>query len=187
MLFALAGGVLLSLGYVKLEFRLTRTRIFSRTGLCLIVMLIIVCEYRAFYIRPEKMKMTFVDPKPKPYAEWLAARNNDPVILNLPFHRKMGHESYYMIDSVHHWRRMVNGYTAFVPASYRKYKSLVQTYPSEDVIRTLKKDGIDYVLLHPSEFEDFSEFKTLLAKSHAFPHRLEFMGRFGTVHIFRII
>lgn len=187
MFFTLAGGVILSFGYVKLESWLTRTRKFTPLGLCVIATLIMVSEFRAFYIRPAKMKMTFVEAEAKPYAKWLAAREDDPVILNLPIHERMGFESRYMIDSIHHWRRMVNGYTAFVPASYRKYKKLAKAYPSGEAVQALKKDGIRYVLLHPGEFEALTEFKALLERSYALPHLLNFVGRFGTVYIFEII
>jgi hypothetical protein len=187
MFVTLAGGVLISFGYVKIESWLTRTKKFTALGLCLITTLVMVSEFRALYIRPAKMKMTFVAPDPKPYAVWLAAQEDDPVILNLPMHENMADESRYMIDSVHHWRRMVNGYTAFVPASYRKYKDLAGVYPSEESLRVLKEEGIRYVLLHAGEFDDWRAFKTLLARSRALPHRLKCMGRFGTVYIFQII
>ena len=186
MLYMTAAGVIIGFGYVKLEEWVTKMKKFSPAGLCIIASLIIMSEVRAFYIKPTRMKMTFVTPEAKPYAVWLEGLEDDPVILNLPMHDNMGLESGYMIDSIHHWRRMVNGYTAFVPKTYHNYRRLMREYPSEEGIAKLKQDGITYILLHAGEYEVISDFEEALRSSREIPHLLEYVGRFETVYVFKI-
>ena len=93
-------------------------------------------------------------PPPQVYT-WLAAQPGEGPLVELPmldihgiFHRPAYHESIYQLHSVHHWKRLVNGYAGIEPPAYRELRSLLRRFPSEASLAALRVRGVRWVIVH---------------------------------------
>ena len=58
----------------------------------------------------------------------------------------------YMYFSLWHWRRMVNGYSGFAPASYREFVYGEIGFPSPPTIEALRRRGVTHVTVNCAFF-----------------------------------
>jgi hypothetical protein len=93
-------------------------------------------------------------PPPTVYS-WLASQPGDGPVVELPilnidgiFTRPAYHESIYQLHSVHHWKKLVNGYAGIEPAPYRELRELVRRFPSEASLSALRERGTRWIVLH---------------------------------------
>ena len=54
----------------------------------------------------------------------------------------------YMYFSLWHWTPMVNGYSGFIPNSYKELRSDMARFPSDDAVAALRRRGVTYVTLN---------------------------------------
>ncbi len=54
----------------------------------------------------------------------------------------------YMLDSVQHWKPMLNGYSGFVPASYVRHWEALRDFPSPGALQYLKRVGVTHVVVY---------------------------------------
>lgn len=52
-----------------------------------------------------------------------------------------------------HWKKLLNGFSAFIPRSYVDAARAMEGFPSRDSIHFLEGLGIEYVLVHSAELE----------------------------------
>jgi hypothetical protein len=98
-------------------------------------------EYRAF------------DGVPALYS--LLAREPGPVVLvEQPFYPPEGifENAEYVLNSTSHWRPVMNGYSGFVPASYREYVKTFWFFPREHAIEAMRRAGVTHVIVHTRRF-----------------------------------
>jgi len=93
-------------------------------------------------------------PPPEVYT-WLAAQPGEGPVVELPmldihgiFQRPAYHESIYQLHSVHHWKRLVNGYAGIEPPAYRELRERLRRFPSEPSIAALRARGVRWVVVH---------------------------------------
>ena len=55
---------------------------------------------------------------------------------------------FYMYYSTFHWRRLLNGYSGFLPTHYTQLLELLRTFPDEPSMRELRARHTDYVIVH---------------------------------------
>jgi hypothetical protein len=58
----------------------------------------------------------------------------------------------YMLNSTHHWRPLVNGYSGLMPASYFERRIDLAMFPDPDTLDVLRRLGVRYVVVHREEF-----------------------------------
>jgi hypothetical protein len=82
--------------------------------------------YRALALEPRAVVVEY------PMASPLAAFTNAP----------------YMLYSTRHWKRMVNGYSGFVPESYRRNWERTHRFPEPAALTALIELGVTHVVVH---------------------------------------
>jgi hypothetical protein len=83
-----------------------------------------------------------------PTYHWLSERAGEASIIELPFRYPIGKDSIYMYFSIFHKKRMVNGYSGFIPPAIHYIRNIFMGFPSWACMDILKVLGVDYVILH---------------------------------------
>lgn len=130
-------------------------------------------------------------PEPSPAHEWLATQPSESVVLELPVPTLDAlwlHEATYEVRSITHWRRLVNGYSAFLPREYARTLELMRTFPDRPSIDRLHELAVDFVVLNRQYFEadDYSRIVSALLMSQDFGAPLAFGTTMRQVIVFPI-
>jgi hypothetical protein len=72
------------------------------------------------------------------------------VVVELPFPHPWAvfHNAKYMLNSTAHWKPMVNGYSGFVPNSYREHYEQLAEFPDDRSIAALRRLGVTHLFVH---------------------------------------
>ncbi len=62
-----------------------------------------------------------------------------------------------MLYSTRHWRPMLNGYSGFIPPSYRDFAEKLADFPSAHALDTLRAAGVTHVVVHHDRFGPMPE------------------------------
>jgi hypothetical protein len=78
----------------------------------------------------------------------------DAVVVEMPLPepRSVFHNARYMLNATEHWRPMLNGYSGFVPYSYREHFDLLGGFPNSESIAALQTLGVTHVFVHLGQF-----------------------------------
>lgn len=103
------------------------------------------------------------DPRPSEVDTWLAGNPSGTVVLELPAptgKTLWRREPEYQLRSIHHWQRLVNGYSAFAPKAYVQLINDLPDFPQRHVIAALREIGVKYIVVHREYFQatDFDRF-----------------------------
>jgi hypothetical protein len=133
--------------------------------------------------------------------QWLSQQPAETVVLELPMPDPSVlwmYETTYSYNSIFHWRKLANGYSAFAPPAYLQTLELMRAFPNDQSIRRLQRTGVDYVIVHkgylaPEQYDalvaamrDRDEFGTRLIfgrgdeEVSVFPLRNQAAGRRAT-------
>jgi hypothetical protein len=92
-----------------------------------------------------KLRPVWMDP-PRVYA---ATKNLPRIVLaELPMPLDETLNTPYMYFSVWHWSPLVNGYSGYIPASYKQLRSDIARFPSDDAIDVLRRRGVTHVTIN---------------------------------------
>jgi hypothetical protein len=107
-----------------------------------------------FWSRPPLRDATL---RPMMVDRWLATLPEDTVLLELPL-PELDHlwryETWHQVRSIHHWRRLVNGYSGFIPLSYANTLIDMKTFPDENSIGRLRRLSVDFLVVRRRSFPD---------------------------------
>jgi hypothetical protein len=84
---------------------------------------------------------------PPTYA-WLKEQGKEAVVLELPFAEWIPCEALYLYFSTYHKKRIVNGYSGFIPASAYWLKETFRKFPDPESLRLLEALHVDFVVFH---------------------------------------
>ncbi len=122
-----------------------------RASASVLLVLVLLAEYASFPLKfwhaPREIPAVY---------GWLAGREEDAAIVELPMPRSAGtvfREAKYMYFSTFHWKNMVNGYSGFFPPTYWTVNRVMQTFPSPASIDMIDVLGVRYVVLHLGKFD----------------------------------
>ncbi len=111
-----------------------------------------------------------VDTEPAACYSWLAEQDDDFSIIELPMYAdNIAHrEAAYVLDSTHHWKKLVNGYSGFFPPATLPIKLIMSSFPGDESIALLRRLGVRYAVIHWWRMEprDIRRVKTSL-QQHA--------------------
>jgi hypothetical protein len=84
----------------------------------------------------------------------LAQEPGRVVLVEVPFWPPQGafQHGEYVLNSTAHWRPMFNGYSGYLPQSYRKNAQLFWYFPQEHAIQAMRRAGATHVIVHPKGF-----------------------------------
>jgi hypothetical protein len=118
--------------------------------------------------------------QPSPAHVWLAAQPRGTVVVELPMPGPLSlwrYETTHQFRSINHWRRLVNGYSGFVPSDYHITIEAMTRFPDRHSIARLRALSVDYVLVNRQYYEP-DEYRRLV-------NALTTSSEFGTPHAFR--
>jgi hypothetical protein len=123
-----------------------RRRHGGRAGFAIVVVALIAVNLEV--LRAPRPYQTFEGIPP--IYDMLAAAPADAVLVELPFPpaRANGPNAAYMVASTRHWRPLLNGYSGFVPASYRRRAASLAAFPDGDTIDELIAAGVTHIMIH---------------------------------------
>ncbi|MFC2157023.1 discoidin domain-containing protein [Acidobacteriota bacterium] len=131
-----------------------------------------------FLVIPHRMVTLPVGKEVPPTYEWIRDNAGDNPILELPFFSSPGRNSIYMFYSLFHKKKIVNGYSGYIPPSTLYFNGLVKTFPSDlclDVFRLLK---VKYVILHTAMWDEELTANKIRSIEDNFPDDLKIVKRF---------
>jgi hypothetical protein len=76
------------------------------------------------------------------------------VVVEQPFYPPEGifENAEYVLNSTAHWRPLMNGYSGFIPQSYREYVKTFWFFPREHAVEAMRRAGVTHVVVHPQRF-----------------------------------
>jgi hypothetical protein len=76
------------------------------------------------------------------------------VVAELPMYepRLFYGNAVYMLNSTRYWKPLVNGYSGFLPQSYVRTWTDMQSFPGHDALEAMHRRGITHVVLHEAGF-----------------------------------
>ena len=77
------------------------------------------------------------------------------VVAEVPFASRQDafRETPRMYRSTYGWWNLVNGYASYFPEGYFETRNTLNTLPSPESLAKLEKLNVDYVIVHPEEYE----------------------------------
>jgi hypothetical protein len=90
----------------------------------------------------------------------LLAREPGRVVLaEVPFYppQAVFENAAYVLASTAHWRPLMNGYSGYTPASYRRYAAAFWYFPEDWAISAMREAGVTHVMVHPARFYNDAE------------------------------
>ncbi len=97
---------------------------------------------------PQRMRFVPVRNDIPPTYRWLKERPKEASIIELPFRRRISKDTIYMYFSIFHQKKMINGYSGFIPPAILYIRKMFMSFPSWACLDILKALGVDYVILH---------------------------------------
>ena len=84
----------------------------------------------------------------------LAKEPGRVLLVEVPFWPPQGafEHAEYVLNSTAHWRPMLNGYSGYLPQSYRQNAQLFWYFPREHAIQAMRRAGATHVMIHPKGF-----------------------------------
>lgn len=83
---------------------------------------------------------------------WLAQQPGDFAILEIPLPTRPEEifgDAPYVYYSAYHWKKLVNGYSGFIPPGYtRLYQEELRGFPSKETLSRIQQLGVRYVIIH---------------------------------------
>ncbi len=125
-----------------------------------------------------------------PVSAWLATQPAG-VVADLPVvpgHQLPGEDPRYAYLSTFHWMPSINGYSGYYPASYLTRIDALRTFPAGLATETLRRAGVQYVVVHGSEYsrEEFIQVQSALAVDPAYRQLVSSHDGRGPALVYRL-
>jgi hypothetical protein len=76
------------------------------------------------------------------------------VVVELPLYPRRTYfaNAPYMLNSTRHWKKLVNGYSAFIPPTYDAFVDVLAGFPGQQAVGALRDAGVTHVVVHGDRF-----------------------------------
>jgi len=194
VLFGIA--ILAGLGSAKLFERFKN--ISAKYALAALILFFINLEYLSIPLRSIAIPVSSKDIPP--IYTWLKNLKEDAIILEYPFFPEIHKESIYMYLAIYHKKKIVNGYSGFIPCSADFLRENFNNFPNIKTLEMLKELKVNYVIIHLKMFPNekaaaqamrkiekiFDEFKFIKRFQYAFTDENAFQKYFGDDIIYKL-
>lgn len=156
-------AVMAGFGFKQIQKKFRKKQ--NRTLALVLVLILLNIEYLSI-----PLKMSFVPVRkeiPSTY-QWLKNQPGDFAILEFPFFQRLGWESVYMYFSIFHGKKIVNGYSGFLPPSYFYIREVFNSFPSKACIDILKSLDVKYLVFHSKMWKEQRVENTLARINNQF-------------------
>jgi hypothetical protein len=146
-LFLLGMAALAGIGLASL-----RARLPSRYATAIAALLVVVANVESL-----RAPFTYARFEGIPAIYSLLAKEPGPVVLvEVPFYPAQAffENGTYLVNATAHWRPLMNGYSGYVPESYRRNAASFWYFPEEWAIEAMRRAGATHVMVHPEAFGD---------------------------------
>jgi hypothetical protein len=141
----------------------------------ILVLILLNIEYLSI---PQRIRSVPVKGDIPPTYRWIQEQPGDFALLEFPFFSRVGWESVYMYFSTFHGKKIVNGYSGFLPPSYFFLREAFDSFPSPSTIDILKYLDVKYLVVH-TRMLNGQRTKTLIEDiENEFPDDLEIVKTF---------
>lgn len=123
-----------------------------------LLMLAAVSLFTAFEFVPTLPVDRFIDRGPatlEPAYQYLSENAPGAVVAEVPFASPADafRETPRMYRSTYGWWRLVNGYASYFPDGYPETRDALNTLPSPESLVELRRLEVEYVVVHPEQFD----------------------------------
>lgn len=154
-LFLLAVAILAGLGFAALR-QTHPSRRWAAVAAVAVVLLVNLEALRA------PIELRRFDGVPRIY-ELLAQEAGPVVLAEMPFYP--GHAAFenaeYVLNSTAHWRPLMNGYSGYIPASYRELAWVFWYFPREPVLQAMREAGVTHFTVHADRLGEAKAAETV--------------------------
>jgi hypothetical protein len=91
---------------------------------------------------------------PPEVEQWLARQPKPFVVVELPTTSYERLQSMYLLYSMAHWQKMVNGYSGTRPRFHRELYRELRAFPQPRTLERLVSMGVDYAVFHPGLYPE---------------------------------
>jgi hypothetical protein len=112
----------------------------------------------------------------------LAREPGRVVLVEAPFYppQAVFENAPYVLASTAHWRPLMNGYSGYIPESYREFAASFWFFPEDFAIQAMRRAGVTHVVVHPARF--YEDADKIMRQAAASPHLERIaIGRGGDV------
>lgn len=123
-----------------------------------LLVLAAISLFTAFEFIPTLPVDRFIDRGPatlEPAYEYLSENAPGAVVAEVPFASPEDafRETPRMYRSTYGWWRLVNGYASYFPDGYTETRDALNTLPSPESLAELRRLGVEYLVVHPEQFD----------------------------------
>jgi hypothetical protein len=94
-----------------------------------------------------RLELTSIWQRPPLLYSSLGSRSG-AILFEYPMHLETFQNFAYLYFSTWHWTKTVNGYSGFLPSSYRELEISTEKFPLQDTVAYLHKRGVTHVAIH---------------------------------------
>jgi len=192
----LAVAVLAGFGWKALSARFKSSRV-----RVLAVALLVVLLNAEFLSVPQKVKLLPVGDDIPPTYRWLKEQPGDFAVMELPQFDEIPDEAAFMYFSLFHGKRLVNGYSGFIPYSTDYLRAVFREFPSQGAVDILEKFKVKYIIFHAKDPEGRPRLHFLDSPSYSLKYYLRpvrsfrydfrkpngFDSRWGEDYVFEVL
>jgi hypothetical protein len=95
-------------------------------------------------------------------------------------------EALYVYYSAYHWKKLVNGYSGYIPPAYTIIGEAMKSFPSAQTFKLLRDLKVDYVLVHTEWFMS-GEGKRVKAELENFPDQVNLVTAAEGDYLYQLI
>ncbi|OGD24522.1 MAG: hypothetical protein A2Y69_08070 [Candidatus Aminicenantes bacterium RBG_13_59_9] len=106
-----------------------------------------------FLTIPQKQVLVPAPRDIPPVYAWLKAQPGDQAIMEVPPFPSISNESIFMYFSLFHGKKLVNGYSGFLPPATIYIRDYFRTFPSWGCYDILKKLGVRHLVVHAGAWD----------------------------------
>ncbi|MDH4198402.1 MAG: hypothetical protein OEW05_13400, partial [Candidatus Aminicenantes bacterium] len=139
----LATAVLAGFGIARVFSRLKNRRV--RVAVAAALFLFMNVE---FLVVPQRTILAPVGEDIPPVYRWLNEQPGDFAVLELPVNNLISRDALFMYFSLFHGKRLVNGYSGFLPPATLNLRSVFRRFPVWENFDILRALGVRYLVLH---------------------------------------
>ncbi len=179
---ALCTGIFAAYGIARLQAKMTG---YKKKLLVPLLSVAILVEFASI---PVPLASIAVGSDVPEVYRWLNRQEGKRVVLELPMAHEgtlMWKEEKRVYFSIYHWNSLVNGFSGYAPPYYMPLaRQMSREFPSSSTVNTLKDIGVDYIVVHASEYdpENWKSLRTGMARFRD----LEFTNEFGSDYVFQL-
>lgn len=98
------------------------------------------------------LRLKRAEPIPSIYRQLRSEPGAIVVEVPFPSPRAVFTNAQYLLNSTEHWKPLLNGYSGFVPGSYRVHFKLLSGFPDAPSIAGLQARGVTHVFVHLNSY-----------------------------------